>query len=115
VSADVQGIALSTLVKNAMLPFKPEATDEEKRGGVLIVKMDVEGGEYQVIKEVASSGVLCEYIKMGNKVVLIVEYHDLNVIMDPKERERENNGHLQAKKLLEECGVVFGDLQGNWY
>jgi hypothetical protein len=114
VSADVQGIALSTLVKNTMLPFKPAATDEEKQGGLLIVKIDVEGAEYQVVKEVASSGILCEYVKMGNKVVLIVEYHNMS-ITDPKERGREKRGHLQAKKLLKECGVVFGDLKANWH
>lgn len=113
-SADVHGIALSTLVKNTMLPFKKDATDDEKQGGLLMVKIDVEGAEYQVVKEVASSGVLCEYVKMGNKVVLIVEYHHMS-ITDPKERAREKNGHLQAKKLLIECGVVFGDLKAHWH
>lgn len=80
----------------------------------MIVKIDIEGGEYRVLKEVASSGVLCEYVKMGNHVVLIVEYHYMS-ITDPKERGRERRGHLQAKRLLKECGVVFGDLKGGWH
>ena len=48
VTAPVQGIQLSTLVKNTMIPFKPDATGEEKTGGLLIIKMDIEGAEYQV-------------------------------------------------------------------
>ena len=48
ITAPVQGIQLSRLVHNTMLPFKPGATDEEQRGGLLIIKMDIEGAEYQV-------------------------------------------------------------------
>lgn len=48
VTASVQGVQLSALVKNTMLPFKPDATDEDKAGGLLIIKMDIEGAEYQV-------------------------------------------------------------------
>ena len=48
VTAPVQGIKLSSLIKNTMLPFKLDASDEEKTGGLLIIKMDVEGAEYQV-------------------------------------------------------------------
>ena len=50
IAADVDGIRLTTLVKNTMLPFQPDATDQDKAGGVLIVKMDVEGAEYLIIK-----------------------------------------------------------------
>jgi len=113
-SADVQGVALSSLVKNTMLPFSSEANDDSKTGGLLIIKMDVEGAEYQVLKEVASSGVLCEYVKMGNRVYFIVEYHNMS-ITDAKERRREKEGHQEAKKKLEECGIEFGTLQANWH
>ena len=41
-SADVEGISLSRLVKSTMAPFYPNASDEEKAGGLLIIKMDVE-------------------------------------------------------------------------
>ena len=42
-SADVEGISLSRLVKNTMAPFYPGASEGEKNGGLLIIKMDVEG------------------------------------------------------------------------
>eukprot|EP00980_Cylindrotheca_fusiformis_P006850 scaffold1432_cov57-Cylindrotheca_fusiformis.AAC.1 len=55
ISADVDGIRLTTLIKRTMLPFQPEASEKDKTGGQLIVKMDIEGAEYQVIKEIAKS------------------------------------------------------------
>jgi hypothetical protein len=113
-SADVQGVALSTLVKNTMVPFSPDAHEDSKKGGLLIIKMDVEGAEYQVLKEVASNGVLCDYAKMGNRVYFIVEYHNMS-ITDAKERRREKEGHQEAKRQLEECGVEFGTLHANWH
>jgi hypothetical protein len=113
IAADVDGIRLTTLVKNTMLPFKPEATEEDKRGGQLIIKIDVEGAEYQVIKEIAKSNVLCDYISMGNKVVMIVETHQMS-ITDSNERRAQQSGFQDAKKQLEECGVKFGKLQAYW-
>ncbi|KAL3919263.1 MAG: hypothetical protein SGILL_003843, partial [Bacillariaceae sp.] len=112
-SADVQGISLSTMVKNTMSAFKEGATDDDKKGGLLIIKMDVEGAEYQVLKEVAASGVLCEYAKMGNRVVFVVEYHNMS-ITDARERRKEKDGHQDAVKKMEECGVAFEKLHAFW-
>ena len=113
ITADVEGIRLTTLVKNTMLPFQPDATEDDKRGGQLIIKMDVEGAEYQIIKEIASSNVLCDYINMGNRVVMIVEMHHMS-ITDAKERMSQKSGFQQAKKKLEDCGVIFGNLHAYW-
>jgi hypothetical protein len=129
-SADVQGIRLSTLVKNTMLPFRTQKDGIDNNhndnkndsknggggGGLLIIKMDVEGAEYQVLKEVAASGVLCDYIRLGNnnRVYFIVEYHNRS-ITNPKERKREKDGHQAARTKLEECGVEFGKLQASWH
>lgn len=113
IHTDVEGIRLTTLVKNTMLPFKPEVSDEDKSGGMLIVKMDVEGAEYQVIKELAKSNVLCDYISMGNKVVMIVEFHHMS-ITDANERISQRSGFQSAKKQLETCGVEFGKLHAYW-
>lgn len=112
-SADVTGITLSTMVQSTMLALKEDASAEEQSGGLLIVKMDVEGAEYQVLKEVAASGVLCKLKEMGNRVVLVVEYHNMS-ITDPKERQREKGGHRDAIKQMEECGVEFENLQAIW-
>jgi hypothetical protein len=113
-AADVQGVALSTLVKNTMAPFSSDADEEGTKGGLLFIKMDVEGAEYQILKEVADSGVLCDYVRMGNRVYFIVEYHDVS-ITDAQELRREKEGHQEAKKKLEECGVEFGNLQAKWH
>jgi len=112
-SADVQGITLSTLAKRTALAYKPDATAEEQTGGLIIIKMDVEGAEYQVLKEVAASGVLCDLAKKGNRVVMIVEYHNMS-ITDAEERRREQSGVEEAKQKLAECGVSFGTLQAFW-
>jgi Methyltransferase FkbM domain len=112
-SADVQGISLSNLVKRTSLAYKPDATPEEQTGGLIIVKMDVEGAEYQVLKEVAASGVLCDLAKQGNRIVMIVEYHNMS-ITNGDERRREKSGADVARKTLEECGIEFGNLQAYW-
>mmetsp|Transcript_9682 Transcript_9682/g.23451 ORF Transcript_9682/g.23451 Transcript_9682/m.23451 type:complete len:413 (+) Transcript_9682:167-1405(+) len=112
-SADVIGISLSTIVDSTMLALKQDATADEQSGGILIVKMDVEGAEYQVLKEVAASGVLCKLREFGNKVVLVVEYHHMS-ITDAAERRREKDGHQAAIDKLEQCGVVFKKLHAIW-
>lgn len=112
-SADVQGISLSTLVKRTALAFKPDATPEEQKGGLMIIKMDVEGAEYQVLKEAAASGVLCDLAKKGNRIVMIVEYHNMS-ITDAAERRREKSGAEEARQKLEACGIEFGKLHAFW-
>ena len=116
VAVDVEGLTLSSLVRNVMLPFQPRARSQEEKasGGLLMIKMDIEGAEYQVLKEISSSGILCDYIAMGNKVIMIVEFH-VGSITDPNELEREQAGAEQAKMKLEDCGVEFGLLDANWY
>ena len=96
------------------MAYKDGATADETKDGLLIVKMDVEGAEYQVLKEVAASGVLCDYIEKGNRGVMIVEFHN-NSITDPKERSREKAGANEAKKKLASCGVEFGTLHAHWH
>ena len=77
------------------------------------VKMDVEGAEYLIIKELAESNVLCDYISMGNKVVMIVEMH-VNSITSREERQRLHHNFRPAKEKLEGCGVQFGKLNAFW-
>ncbi|KAL3919757.1 MAG: hypothetical protein SGARI_007125, partial [Bacillariaceae sp.] len=113
-SADVSGISLSTMVKSTMSAFKEGATDADKQGGLLIIKMDVEGAEYQVLKEVAASGVLCDYIKLGNRVVFVVEYHNMS-ITDAKQRVTEKKGHQDAVEKMKQCGVDFQKLHAFWH
>lgn len=113
-SADVNGITLTTMVRSTMLALGEVASPQDKTGGLLIIKMDVEGAEYQVLKEVAASDVLCELVRMGNRVVLVVEYHNMS-ITDPAERTREKAGFSEAKNKLKNCGVEFEKLHGSWH
>ena len=75
VASDVEGILLTTLIKNTMMPFQKDQKDKDKIDGLLIIKMDVEGAKFQVIKDIAKSNVLCNYIGLDqqNMVVMIVE------------------------------------------
>ena len=113
-SADVNGITLTTVIESTMTALGEDPPAEDKTGGILIVKMDVEGAEYQVLKEVSSSGVLCKLTELGNKVVLVVEYHNM-AITDPEERRREKAGHGDAVKKLKDCGVEFQKLAATWH
>ena len=101
------------MIQSTMLALKDDATPIEQSGGILIVKMDVEGAEYQVLKEVAASGILCKLKALGNRVVLVVEYHNMS-ITNAEERRREKDGHRDAVKKLEECGVEFQKLHAHW-
>lgn len=112
-SADVMGISLTTMVRSTMLALRDGASPEDQVGGLLIIKMDVEGAEYQIMKEVAASDVMCILIRMGNRVVFVVEYHD-NFITDPDERAREQAGMDEAKKKMEDCGVEFKNMDPMW-
>jgi hypothetical protein len=112
-TANVQGIALSTLIQKVLSPFDPNGSKEEKSGGSLLVKMDIEGGEYSVLKELAASPVLCNYVKLGNNATLTVEFH-LNKIKDLEERQRAKDGVQEAKEKLKECGVFFKQLPDYW-
>lgn len=113
-SADVQGITLSTMVSSTMRALQATATADEQTGGTLIIKMDVEGAEYQVLKEVAASGILCHLIDRGNTVIMIVEFHNMS-ITDATERRREKDGAEAAKQKLAACGVKFQRLQAHWH
>lgn len=107
VSAQVQGITLSTLLRRSLLPFDPNLSPGTGRGGgSLLVKMDIEGAEYSVLKELEASGLICSYVQMGNNATLVVEYHK-PMIQDPKEKEKAMEGLKEARQNLKLCGVRF--------
>jgi hypothetical protein len=114
VAANVTGINLSTLLRRTMAPFRNDAPTADKSGGKLVIKMDVEGAEYQVLKEVRNSGTLCEYVKAGNQVVMLVEFHTAKVIENKTDFTKQKAGLKKARAELEACGVVFEKMGGNW-
>lgn len=113
VIANVSGISMSTLLKKTLQPFQPGLDPSFQEGGLLLVKMDVEGAEFALLKELAASGVLCQYVKLGNNVTLLVESH-LHLIRDPNEKKTVLAGLKQAKEELRACGVRFRKLPDFW-
>jgi hypothetical protein len=113
VLANVTGITLSTLMQRHLTPFHVNATPDDRQGGALVVKMDVEGAEYAVLKEVARSGVLCNYVLMGNNATLLVEFHE-RLVKNDTEREQLLEGYQAAHQQLLSCGVQFKKLPQTW-
>lgn len=114
IKADVLGITLSTLLRKTLAPFRLAASpSSSKAGGSLLVKMDVEGAEFGVLKELAVSNVLCQYVQMGNNATLVVEFHQ-QLIKDPDEKQAAMDGLRDAKEKLRGCGVKFRNLPDFW-
>ena len=110
VTATVQGITLSSLLKKTLPPFRNPTLHNQKGGrGSVLIKMDVEGAEYGVLKQVAKSGILCDYVRYGNNATLIIEFHQ-SKIKDEVERRHALNGIQMAKDQLKACGVQFKRL-----
>lgn len=114
VKANVDGISLSTLLRKTLQPFRPGTfTTSKQSGGSLLVKMDIEGAEFGVLKELAASQILCEYTKMGNNATLVVEFHQ-HLIKDRSEKQAAVAGLKDAKEKLRNCGVKFRNLPNFW-
>lgn len=114
VQAKVEGITLSTLMKKTLTPFdNNKGNSEFSGGGSLLVKMDVEGAEFGILKEVANTGVLCDYVKHGNNATMVVEFHQ-HLIKDPEEKRLVLAGVKEAKETLRTCGVKFRQLPNFW-
>lgn len=113
VAANVTGISLSNVLKKTLKPFQRGLDPSFQSGGLLLVKMDIEGAEFAVLKELAASGVLCRYVKLGNNATLLVESH-LHLIKDPTEKKTVLAGLKKAKDELKTCGVRFRKLPDFW-
>lgn len=76
---EVQGVTLTRLLQQVL--------DTSRARGHLILKIDIEGGEYAVLKEAITSSLLCDYANQkGKRVDLAVEFHKW-VIEDKKVRQ----------------------------
>ena len=109
-SHDVMGYTITKLMEMTLVGLKEDATDEEKKGAHLLLKVDIEGGEYVLTEEVVKSNALCNFVKMGNTVDVVIETHSQRVT-GPNPLARKFGGW---KKGLEECGVTFRGLQAWW-
>jgi Methyltransferase FkbM domain len=94
-SADVEGITLTTLLKK---------TTRKVHGGHVIIKMDIEGGEYTFMEEAYRSGVLCNYAHAGVTIHIVMETHRPDVI---GETNFDLSHWRHLKQSLKDCGVIL--------
>ena len=107
IKTTVTGMTLSTLLRNTL------GRNIDRSGGSLLIKMDVEGAEFGVLKEVAASNVLCEYTRSGNNATLVVEFHQ-HLITDPDDKREALAGLKDAKDKLRRCGIKLRNLPDFW-
>lgn len=110
IAADVEGYTIGRLMRNTLLAFRPGATEADKKGNHLVLKVDIEGGEYPLLHQAVEEGTLCEFVKMGNKADLFIEFHSQKVT-----GKHEFVGKTkQMKAKLTACGVNFRNLAAWW-
>jgi len=92
----VMGITLTRLLEETILP-----------GGHILIKIDIEGGEYQLLEEAINSSILCKLIKeKGVKIDMLNELHNAKIVgsEEPLKRWKEIKGEQKIKA----CGVGYG-------
>lgn len=94
IAAPVQGITMSKLV---------EQTTLREEGSHLLIKVDIEGGEFALFEEVHRSGVLCDYTARGVDVNILVEKHGPQFAAANLDMDRWDT----FMKDLTRCGVVI--------
>mmetsp|Transcript_3075 Transcript_3075/g.6586 ORF Transcript_3075/g.6586 Transcript_3075/m.6586 type:complete len:93 (-) Transcript_3075:1124-1402(-) len=76
----VKSVTLTSLMhQHLTAPSSGTPSDGAGRAGTIMVKMDVEGAEYMVLDELASSGTACEYTRLGYAFFMIMETHSRRV------------------------------------
>lgn len=98
---EVMGYTLPTLMKQTLA---------EGPRSHLILKIDIEGGEYALLRQVADDGALCRFIARGGRVDAYVEFHSQRVTgPNPLAKHKKS-----TRQTLEACGVVFRNLAAWW-
>lgn len=90
----VEGYTLSTLV---------EHTVTYQSGSHAIIKMDVEGAEYQVFEE--SVPMLCNFTGAGVRIDLLIAVHDTEILGDDNQTVAAMEAYQRNKIKALECGV----------
>ena len=110
VASPVMGYTIGTLMRMTFKTFDPNATEEEKKGNHFILKVDIEGGEYPLLHQAVADGTLCEFVKMGNKADIFIEFHSAKVT-----GKHDFVGKTkELKNALTGCGVNMGNLGAHW-
>lgn len=110
VAAPVMGYTIGTLLRQTLVAFDPQAPKSDKKDNHLILKVDIEGGEYPLLYQAVQEGTLCEFVKMGNTADLYIEFHSQKVT-----GKHDYVGKTkEMKEKLTACGVTFRGLQAWW-
>jgi len=110
IAADVMGYTIGTLMRKTLVAFSPSATEADKSGNHLVLKVDIEGGEYPLLHQAVEEGTLCEFVKMGNQADLFIEFHSQKVTG----RHDFVGKTKEMKEKLTSCGVTFRNLAAWW-
>jgi hypothetical protein len=105
IEAPVMGYTIGTLMKKTLRYYQDKVANNH-----LILKVDIEGGEYPLLHEAVVEGTLCDFCKAGNTADLFIEFHS----------QRVTGSHdyigktAQMKDTLTACGVTFRNLAAWW-
>jgi Methyltransferase FkbM domain len=110
VTVPVMGYTIGKLMRMTLKAFDPKASAADKIGSHLLLKVDIEGGEYPLLHQAVEDGTLCEFVKMGNTADLFIEFHSAKVT-----GKHDYVGKTRGMKdALTACGVTFRNLAANW-
>ena len=84
--------------------------DDDGGGGLLIVNVDANAVEYRMLKEVAKTGILCDYISRGNHVIMLIQVHPSSWFVNSTDYDVNFEGYEDSRRLLTLCGVKFEDI-----
>ena len=78
--------------------------------GVVMVKMDIEGAEYQLMRELISSGRLCKKDEQGNNLFdyMNIEFHPFDIVNPPDGITPSKEEAASVYKwILHKCGIKY--------
>lgn len=96
IGVSVMGVTLTTLLEKTVAP-----------GGHVMIKIDIEGAEYELLEEAVKSDIFCKLVQdMGVRVDIISEFHDDGTIGSTEPRQRWEQV-IQGEQAIHNCGVNY--------
>lgn len=116
VAVNVTGYTISSLMKQTLSayddPKDQQHSDDDILQNHLIIKVDIEGGEYPLLEEAIQNGTLCSFVNETKHVVdFYIEFHSHRVTGN---REFGFHKRKSMMKTLQECGITFRHLAAFW-
>jgi len=94
--AHVIGITLTKLLEQTVLA-----------GGHVIIKIDIEGAEYQLLEEAVRSSIFCRLVKgMGVTIDILGEFHGDATLGSEEPRKRWEN-IIRGEEAIKNCGASY--------